>query len=978
LSYVDGHYDTEKDVIHIVERVNGERVLRQYEPDHSFYYIDPYGKFKSMFGDPLSKFTARTKTDLQAELRRIGKENTFEADLRPMNKCLSFHYRGAEAPDLHVAFFDIEVDFDKERGYAPTFDPFNRITAITVYLNWVQSCVTLVMPPKGMTSEEAAAIAGQFDNTFVFDDEKEMLKTFLDLIEDADVLSGWNSEGYDIPYTVNRVIKTLSRNDTRRFCLWDQLPKKRKFERFGAEQTTYDLIGRVHMDYMQLYRKFTYEERHSYSLDAIGEYELNERKTAYEGTLDQLYNNDWKTFIEYNRQDVMLMVRMDTKLGFMALANRLTHENTVLLSSVMGVVSVTEQAIINEAHDRGLIVMNRQSDEEVDDRMVFDDGESEQSGGSGDEELRFSKDQAAGAYVAHPKRGLHHWIGAVDLNSLYPSVLRALNMGNETLVGQLRPDYTNQMLNDRMKVSKRISFAGAWEGHFSTLEYGFVMEQDKAKPITVDWCDGTTQELSGAEIYNSVFKNENLVISANGTIFRLDIAAIVPGLLERWYSERKQLQATLNKFVSLKEDGIHSGVESLNITGADKTDIRNLDFSKLAKIIETKDTAELATFCETNGLKVVDGVIRPFGKDAIALAVEYWDKRQLVKKINLNSLYGALLNPGCRFFDHRIGQSTTLTGRSITKSMASTINETLTGKYDHTGDAIIYGDTDSCYFSAWPILKKEIESGELEWSPEVCIKLYDSVADEVNAAFPSFMATAFNCPEEKGRIIRAGREIVGSKGLFIKKKRYAILVIDKEGHRTDVNGKPGKIKAMGLDLKRADTPKFVQEFLSDVLEDVLTGEEKEDVIDKILEFKRGFRALDPWKKGSPKRVNNLTNYREKEARKGKASMPGHVRASLNWNTLRGMSNDRHAMGIVDGMKVVVCKLKPNLMGWTSIAYPTDELRLPKWFTDLTFDDDGMETSVVDQKVENLLGVLDWDIKDRITGSESFRDLFSFD
>ena len=91
-----------------------------------------------------------------------------------------------------------------------------------------------------------------------------MLDSFLHLIEDADVLSGWNSEGYEIPYTVNRVTKVLSKEDTRRFCLWDQYPKKREYEKYGKTAVTYDLIGRVHLDSLELYRKYTYEERHTY------------------------------------------------------------------------------------------------------------------------------------------------------------------------------------------------------------------------------------------------------------------------------------------------------------------------------------------------------------------------------------------------------------------------------------------------------------------------------------------------------------------------------------------------------------------------------------------------------------------------------------------------------------------------------------------------------------------------------------------
>ena len=153
-----------------------------------------------------------------------------------------------------------------------------------------------------------------FRSCYIFDREEDMLDTFLNLIDDADILTGWNSEGYDIPYTIGRITRVLSKDDTRRMCLWGQFPKQREFERFGAVNTTFDLIGRVHMDYMQLYRKYTYEERHSYSLDAIGEYELDERKTPYEGTLDQLYNKDFEKFLVYNRQDTRLIAKLDKKL----------------------------------------------------------------------------------------------------------------------------------------------------------------------------------------------------------------------------------------------------------------------------------------------------------------------------------------------------------------------------------------------------------------------------------------------------------------------------------------------------------------------------------------------------------------------------------------------------------------------------------------------------------------------------------------
>jgi DNA polymerase elongation subunit (family B) len=887
MSYIDALYDREHDRIHTVERREGKRVYREFPANYIFYYDDPRGKFRSIYDTPVSRFSTRNNKEFRKEVRMHSGKQLYESDINPIFRCLEENYKDQDAPELHTAFFDIEVDFHKDKGFSPVEDPFNPITAISVYLNWMDQLVTLAVPPRHMSMETAQELVAEFENTFLFEKEEDMLKMFLDLIDDADVLSGWNSEGYDIPYTVNRITRVLSKDDTRKFCLWGQIPKKRMFERFGAEQETYDLVGRVHMDYMQLYRKYTYEERHSYSLDAIAEYELGDRKTQFEGTLDQLYNQHFKKFIEYNRQDTALLDKLDKKLRFLELASELAHANTVLLQTTMGAVAVTEQAIINEAHERGMVVPNRQ-----------------QRNDSAD-------NQAAGAYVAYPRKGLHEWVGSVDINSLYPSAIRAMNMGPETVVGQLRPVMTDQYIKTQLSKNGG-KFAEAWEGLFGSLEYTAVMNTEIGTEIIIDWQDGTESTHSAAEIWKIIFdSHQPWILTANGTILTYEKKGIIPGLLERWYSERKEMQA------------------------------------KKKQATDPKDIA-------------------------------FWDKRQLVKKINLNSLYGAILNPGCRFFDKRIGQSTTLTGRAIAKHMDAHINECITGKYDHVGEAVIYGDTDSCYFSAWPVLKAEVEQGRMEWSKETCIALYDSIADQVNDSFPGFMEQAFHCPREMGELIKCGRETVADRGLFITKKRYAVNAIDIENKRLDVDGKIGKTKATGLDLKRSDTPKVIQEFLLEVLNKLLAGAQRDELIEHIRAFKYEFAERPGWEKGSPKRVNNLTKYAAEETRLGKANMPGHVRAAINWNNMRRMNGDNYSMQIVDGMKTIVCKLKSNALGWTSIGYPTDEQRLPTWFTELPFDNALMEATVVDQKVDNLLGVLAWDLASATNTENTFTSLFDFE
>jgi DNA polymerase elongation subunit (family B) len=915
MSYIDAFLEKDKDVIHIVERdKTGKRIYKDISALYEFYYDDPKGKYQTIYRTSVSKITTNSNKEFRKELKMQGNKKTWEADCNPVFKCLEKNYLGVESPKLHTCFLDIETDWNSGEdttnpiGYAPTDNPYNKITAITIYLDWMDKLITLALPPKSLTRESAAEIAAKFDDTYLFQKESEMLDTFLTLIEDADVLSGWNSGGYDIPYIVGRIIRTLAKNDLRRLCLWDQMPRERKFEKYGAEQITYDLIGRVHLDYMDLYRNYTYEERHSYSLDAIGEHELDERKVSYEGSLDQLYNQDFYKFLDYNRQDVVLLAKLDKKLKFLDLTNEVAHSNTVLLPTTMGTVALVDQGITNEAHQLGYIVPNRPQHKSV---TTFDS----------DGEETTQQDRAAGAYVAYPKVGMHEYIGAIDINSLYPSTIRALNMSPETIVGQLRPIMTDQYIAN--KVDAGASFSGAWEGLWGSLEYTAVMEMDRNTEVTIDWDNGDKPSVHSAkEVWSIIFESgQKWMLSANGTIFKYNYEGILPYMLAKWYSERKELQAK-KKAATEKEE------------------------------------------------------------------ILFWDKKQHVKKILLNSAYGAALNAHFRYHDFRIGQSTTLTGRIITKHMTSFINECLTGVYQYDGNAVIYSDTDSAYFSVWPIIKDDVKADKMEWNKDICVQLYDGIAEQVNESFPAIMEKQCHCPKDRGSLIKGGRELIATSGIYVTKKRYAVLVYDLEGTRLDqldettakkkgIHYGLGKVKAMGLDLKRSDTPKVVQEFLSRILLDTLLHKPREKVIEHIIEFKLSFAKLPAWEKGTPKRVNNLTNYIETEEREGKSGMPGHVRAAWNWNNLRKMYNDNYSLKIVDGMKIIVCKLKNNPLGYTSVAYPIDVLHIPDWFKDLPFDNALMEATIVDKKVENLLGVLKWDLANSTQTNSTFDSLFSF-
>lgn len=536
--YVDAIYDKDHNKVKVVERLaTGDRAYKEYAAVYRFYFKNPKGAYTSIHGDPLSKLEVYTAKDFFKAKKTFSDRPLYESDLNQTFICLSENYLHADSPKLNIAFWDIETDFDPAHGFSSPDDAFMPITAMSVYLQWLDTMVTMAVPPKTLTLEQANELVSDIPGTILFNTEAEMLDCFLHVIEDSDILSGWHSTGFDIPYTYNRIKKVLSKDDTRRLCLWGEFPRQRKYEKYGKESTTYDLVGRVHLDYLELYQKYTYEEKPSYKLDFIGEYEVGEHKVEYEGTLDQLYNSDFRKFIEYNRQDTALLNKIDLKLKFIEVANVLAHANTVLLSTTMGAVAVSEQAIVNEAHLLGV---------RLPDRKKVDADES----------------QAAGAYVAYPKKGLHDDIGSLDINSLYPSDLQALNMSPETIVGQIRQTKTNEYINAKMEDG--CTFAEAWEGLFCSFEYEYVMNKDIGKMLTIDWEDGNITTHSAAEIHQMIFdSNQKIMLSANGTIFSYDKEGIIPGLLKKWYAERKVMQGTLKK-LRLLEDGVEIPEHLLN------------------------------------------------------------------------------------------------------------------------------------------------------------------------------------------------------------------------------------------------------------------------------------------------------------------------------------------------------------------------------------------------------------------------------
>ena len=548
--YVDAYTETDWDEILVVERDNsGKRREITYPKKLIFYYDDPKGKHISIFGTKVTQFKTTSQKAFQKELKLCGKR-TYESSINPIFRCLSENYQGLPAPQLNVALFDIEVDMDPQRGYASPNDPFAAVTAISVALAWENRVITLALAPKTykdesgkvvpLTKELAKAICDSFPNTYLCDSEEQLLEAFLEIIEDADVISGWNSTGFDIPYLVNRIELKLSKDHTRKMCLWNLTPRKRVYTKFGKEHFTYDLMGRIHMDYLDLYMKHSPQQLHSYRLDFVAQIEVKAKKTPYEGSLYDLYHKDFRKFVEYNRQDVHLLVELDKKCKYIEVANQLAHANCVLLPNTLGSVILIDQAIVNEAHRLGMVVPDRKRrDVSLNDDDVEDNDDMEH-------------ETVVGAYVANPKVGIHDWVGACDINSLYPSVIRSFNMGPETIVAQLRPTLTNEYV----KQATENKVSDVWAEIFGCLEYEEVINKTNVDLI-VDFENGDVKQMKAYEVYEWIFNAKpQLCITANGTIFSYEKMGVIPSLLEKWYSERKDMQKKSKDLFKFYSNGL--------------------------------------------------------------------------------------------------------------------------------------------------------------------------------------------------------------------------------------------------------------------------------------------------------------------------------------------------------------------------------------------------------------------------------------
>ena len=337
---------------------------------------------------------------------------------------------------------------------------------------------------------------------------------------------------------------------------------------------------------------------------------------------------------------------------------------------------------------------------------------------------------------------------------------------------------------------------------------------------------------------------------------------------------------------------------------------------------------------------------------------DFWERKQGVRKVLLNSTYGALLNDYFRFSNVNMGQSVTLSGRVVMRHMAKQTNREITGTYAF-GDSIIYGDTDSAYFTLQSKFGRDASIDDVvREADQICMRVNESMARE--------MARSFFIPESRNTI-SVGREIVGRRGLFKDgKKRYAIAIVDKEGTRAQ------SMKIMGMDTKRTEIPEFVRRFLKECIEAVVRdGKGERDIRAMAMEFIAKFKQMPPWEIGRLSKVSNLSQGTFKLRRFQAGEIPNprlhfSVVAAINMNRYIEYHRDGGLEPIRDGDKAIIFDLKKspstNPLELDSIALPVGARFIPQWFKDLPFNMDSMVEKLIHRKLEVTFGVLGWSLR----------------
>lgn len=473
-----------------------------------------------------------------------------------------------EVPSFHnILFLDIETEIGG--ALTPEFIKASPmpITSIALFDKTLNQKFCFIVDKSG----EIPKIVEPDKQIIPCGSEKEMIKLFLDKWEELDptIVVGYNSAYFDMPYLYYRMNQIVGEKEVLR------LSPIRKINIQDWDEKNLIRIGGVnHLDFMLLLKKYIAKQEPSYKLGEVGYRYANLGKIEYEGNLNQLYKSDKKLFIEYNLRDVEILDKLEDKLKFINLTVLLSHICNIPYDQIYYNTMMNEGAILKYLKRQGIVSPNKPT--------------------THNPYLKEIKESYAGGYIKEPVAGLYYDVIDLDFTSLYPSIIKSLNLGIETLVGRIKP-YER----------------GNYEQDFSLEKLRLMPPKEK---VTIEKLNPITYKTKLAEIeigkLIKIIEDNNYTISASGGLFRTDEKSVVAKILEEWFEKRENYRG-LKKKAGKEKDWVKYAEYDL--------------FQHSFKILQNSlyGTFALNTWRYTDGHKICSAAITNSGQRLIRETIDY-------------------------------------------------------------------------------------------------------------------------------------------------------------------------------------------------------------------------------------------------------------------------------------------------------------------------------------------------------------------
>ena len=773
---------------------NGERVQRSIKLKPYVFVDDRKGnaEYKTLKGRPVQKLEFDSVYEARDFVKKYQDVDGF--NMYGMTNFLypfiNDYYRGEIDYDpslISVVNLDIEVSISN--GF-PNLDTADKeITAITLEKN----------------GQYVVLGCGEFKNndpavTYIkCSDEANLIMKFMDVWRSKqfspDVVTGWNIEQFDIPYLINRFRKVVGGEFTKKLSPWGIINEREIINAFGT-QKLFELVGISCLDYLAMYKKFSFQMQESYKLDHIAHQELGERKLDYSdyANLQDLYERDYQKYIEYNIKDVALVRKLDQKLKMIEQVYAIAFDGKVNFQDAFTSVRMWDVIIHNYLLNQKIVIPS------------FKKQEKER--------------QIEGAFVKDPKPGLHKWVVSFDLNSLYPHLMMQYNISPETYCG---------------KVGKHITVDQILDGALSDPALRKEMEE------------------------------QNITIAATGCMFQKDFKGFLPKLMDKMYEDRVVYKT---------------------------------------RMIEAKKKHEESPSAETDRL------------------IAQNHNMQLAKKIQLNSVYGALSNEYFRWFDMKLAESITLSGQLSIRWIERKINQYLNKLFKtENEDYVLACDTDSMYITLDKLVDMAFAKRDKAPTTDEIVSFLDRACQDkiepyIDKCYEE-LSVYVNAYDQK---MKMKREAIADKGIWLAKKHYILNVYNNEG----VQYSEPKLKMMGIEAVKSSTPAPCRESIKKALNVIMTKDEKA-LVEFVEDFRAKFEKLEFEEVAFPRSCKKLSEYQDSSSIYRK-STPIHVRGALVYNHAIKQKKIK-AQAISDGDKIKFCYLKlPNPIKENVISVP---LTLPR-------------------------------------------------